>query len=140
MRRRVIRALRELDAVAVENSVGPGTPDVNYIGGWVELKEVERWPVRGGPLRVPHFKPEQRAWIRRRWKRGGDVWVLLKVESDWLLLDGLYASACLGDVPAASLSASALRHWSKGLVDAELLQELRIGRNRPWLGTSSELT
>ena len=40
------KPLRPLDPQRVENSCGKGTPDVNYVGGWLELKQQDNWPKR----------------------------------------------------------------------------------------------
>ena len=52
----VIKALKTLDAMAVENRVKPGTPDVEFIGGWVELKYMSKWPKNTDLIvRIGHF-------------------------------------------------------------------------------------
>ena len=125
MRGRVTHALRSLDAIAVENGVLPGTPDVEFIGGWVELKSAERWPAKAEtPLRMEHFSPEQRAWLRRRCRRGGKAWLLLRVGShagEWLLFRGDVAADILGTATRAALLTAAHRHWPATPTDEELL-------------------
>ena len=77
-----------LDPVRIENSLELGTPDVNYTGGWLELKFAREWPRRGGPLKLAHFTPQQNAWIVRRVHAGGVVAVVLKVGKEWYALPG----------------------------------------------------
>lgn len=126
MRSRVTRALRELDAVAVENPVYPGTPDVNYLHGWIELKWMRRWPSgRETPVRIDHFTPQQRSWLLRRARRGGKVHVLLQVKREWLLMEGEWAARFLGHVPRVQLLAGSMRVWGQGLIDRELCECLR---------------
>lgn len=111
MRQRVVKALRSEDAVSVENKVYPGTPDVNYIGGWVELKWLPNWPRdREAIVPVKHFTPQQRVWLKRRWRKGGQALVLMQVKANdaWLLFDGETAAAKLGRVPAVELYESCL--------------------------------
>jgi hypothetical protein len=111
MRKRVIKALRPLDGRSVENGVGAGTPDVNYADGWIELKSLEAWPVKGGPLRVPHFTPQQKAWLVRRHKAGGAIWMLLKVGTEWLLLEGKDAAFLVGKSTREELIEAAVYTW-----------------------------
>lgn len=123
MRYRVIRALKPLDAIPVENVVGRvGCPDVNYIGGWMELKWDRSWPVRGGPLRVPHFTEDQRRWLRRRARRGGSVWVLLQVRREWILMSGVWAAERLGYATRDELIEGSHRCWLTGLKNQELVE------------------
>jgi hypothetical protein len=107
-RQLVVKALNKIhrDAVSVENPACPGTPDVNYIGGWVELKYAKDWPARDETtVRLDHFTPQQRVWLRRRWYNGiksnatdGAVWLCLQVSKtrDWLVFDGESASKYVG--------------------------------------------
>ena len=79
--RNVMKLLRPLDAQRIENSCGRGVPDINYIGGWLELKQQDAWPKRPTTkVRLDHdLTLEQRIWINRREKKGGTVFVLLQV-------------------------------------------------------------
>lgn len=129
LRGRVVRGLRALDAVSVENHVYPGTPDVNYVEGWLELKWVRRWP-RGAdtPVRVEHFTQEQRVWLRRRATRGGRVHLLLQCRHEYVLLDGLRASVLLGEATREQLVDAAVGHWTNGINWRELRLLLSDGR------------
>lgn len=126
----VVRALKSLDAVSVENRVYPGTPDVNYIGGWIELKCIARWPRNSdvSEVKVDHFTPQQRVWLKRRWRKGGRAFVLLQANKvDWLLFDGETAAQILGRAPRPVLFERCLKSW-KGF-NAE---ELRTWLKYPW--------
>lgn len=128
MSKKVCTALRRhgLDAVRVENPAGPGTPDVNYIEGWIENKWVRRWPKRADTVvRLDHFTPQQRVWLLRRSQRGGRVHLLLKVEETWLLFRGDVAAEVVGRANKAQLHGAAIRVWSRGLVEKELIECLR---------------
>jgi len=96
----VVRALRPLHAVAVENRVGPGTPDVNHSLGWMELKWRKTWPKikPHEPVLFEHFTPQQRIWLRSRAERGGMVHLMAKIGQDWIVLDGAWAAEHFGRV------------------------------------------
>ena len=124
MRNFVITALRKLDAVSVENKAYPGTPDVNYKEGWLELKWLRSWPKNCDkrPLVIKHFKKEQRVWLKRRWNAGGNVFLLLQINrNDWLLFDGKTAANIVGTANRPELFKAALRTW-KNLEKKELLE------------------
>jgi len=58
---------RGLDACSVENPAFPGTPDVQFLDGWLELKFKEKWPTRPDTtVQIKHFSPQQRVWLLRR--------------------------------------------------------------------------
>ena len=112
MRQRVIKALKPLDAWSVENPCRPGTPDVNYIEGWIELKWKSDWPSRPGtPVRLPHFTPQQKLHLARRWLKGGNAYLLLQVAQDWLLFDGKTAAEHVGQENRAALESVAQVVW-----------------------------
>lgn len=121
MRQRVINALRKLDAVSVENPAYPGTPDVNFIEGWIELKWLRSWPVRKDTaVTIDHLTQQQRVWLLRRWGAGGNAWLLLQCGREWLLFDGNTAFHFVGRVNRGRLIELARRYWKDGLNDEEL--------------------
>ena len=66
--------------------VGRGVPDSNYcingVEGWVEYKKTKHW-------KIGSLKPEQVAWIFRRVREGGRVWLAVRRAEDELwLIDG----------------------------------------------------
>lgn len=106
--------LKGLDPVRIESPITPGIPDVNTRLGWIELKYAERWPARNGPLRIDHFTSEQRAFLVRRRRAGGNAKLLLKVgESEWLLFDGTVAAVYLGREPRERLYEIVLARWTR---------------------------
>lgn len=134
-RRRVVHALRALHAIPVENGgCCPGTPDVAYIGGWIETKWLREWPARPDTVvRLDHpLTPQQRLWHRLHARLGGVSWVLLQVRQEWLLLRGVDAADHLEvDCNRAQLTELAHRHWPRGLDEKELLEcvsEITSGR------------
>jgi len=126
MRQKVVGALRSLDAISVENPVGPGTPDVNFIEGWVELKWLRAWPKRPEtPVTLDHpLTPEQRAWHKRRSKRGGNTWVMLQCGREWLLFKGIVAAEHLGTATRSELYHHATIWWRNGLDTNGLIEAL----------------
>ena len=64
MRGQVCDVLRSLDAISVENPAYPGTPDVNFVEGWVELKWIRAWPAREKTVvKIDHYTQQQRVWL-----------------------------------------------------------------------------
>lgn len=126
MWRRARAALAPLDPVRVENSADPGTPDVNLAdGSWIEMKWRRGWPRRDGTaVTFDHFTPQQRRWIERRVRAGGRVWVLVKVATEWLLLEGRVACRVLGQANRDQLLRAAAAVWGRGLRDEELREAL----------------
>lgn len=87
-----------LDPIRIENTAGIGTPDVNFTGGWAELKTTLHWPKRGGPLRLDHPPTKQQiAWATRRWHCGGFCCVILRVGKEWYVIHGCDVYALWGE-------------------------------------------
>ena len=108
--------LKPLDPVRVESPISPGLPDVNYVGGWIELKYVDRWPVRPDtPLKIDHFTKQQRIRHRKRRQAGGKSFVLIKVDkginAQWLLFDGRVAADNIGTKNKEELCSLCLGRW-----------------------------
>lgn len=132
LRRAVVRLLRPLHAISVENGLCcPGTPDVNFAWGWIELKSTNAWPVRADtPVRLDHpLTPQQRIWIRNRCATGGNVWILLTVASEWLLFRGEKAEV-VGVASKEELRRAALATWQKTPSREELIECLRLSRHK----------
>ena len=122
-KRRVLRALRPLDAKAIENTIGNGTPDVNYMEGWIELKWLRRWPVHHMTVvQLPHFTLGQRRWLRNRYNKGGNAWLLLQCQAEWLLFTGRDAHDYVGRLTRAGLYRVARARWTRGLKDKEFVE------------------
>lgn len=98
-----------LDGVAVENPARPGTPDVNYRDGWIEVKRTKAWPKSDcTPVRLDHeLMPSQKVWLRRRARAGGTVWVFLHIDRDLLLIDATEYLTWAGTATQAQLKRSA---------------------------------
>ena len=121
-RQRVMKALKVLDALPVENPTRPGTPDVNYVEGWIELKWLRRWPVRPESIvKLEHFTRRQRRWLRNRCRAGGNAWLLLQCQREWLIFSGTVAHDHVGNLTREDLYVVAFRSWKRGLKDEELV-------------------
>lgn len=111
-------ALVGWDPQPVENRVGSGMPDLNYIHGWIELKYMRHWPKGAdvNPVRFTHpLLVPQRVWINRRLRCGGRVHVLVKVSHDWLLFTGAWAAEHLERVNRLQMFEAAVFHSAIGL-------------------------
>lgn len=126
MRKNLCNQLKKLDAQAMENRAGPGTPDVSYIGGWIECKWLRAWPKRPTtPVTLDHpLLKSQKVWIKRHVRRGGTVFVLLQCGREWLLFDGMTAREFLGTSTRDELYKHAIRVWKTGLHAEDLMSFL----------------
>ncbi len=122
MRGNVLKILKPLDGVAVENPTMPGTPDINYVDGFIELKWLRSWPKDPeAVVRIEHYSPQQRLWIRRRHLAGGKVWLLLQCKREWLLFCHPKTME-VGKLTRQQLYAAAHARWEKGLDKKEFLE------------------
>jgi hypothetical protein len=126
MRQIVVKALAGLDAISVENPARPGTPDVNYVEGWIELKYLPSWPARATtPVKIKCFTPQQRVWLQRRCRRGGSAFFLVRVANDWLLFDGATAAKMIGVLTKEEMFGFAILHCGTTLRTNDLIRVLK---------------
>lgn len=133
MRQIVVKALKPLDAMSVENTARPGTPDINFIEGWIELKVLDHWPAKtDAVVKVPCFTPQQRVWLRRRVQLGGAAYFLIRIDQDWLLFDGQTAADQIGKMNKETMLQECLFCSSNRLDTRQLFRTINNGRrNQP---------
>jgi hypothetical protein len=82
------------DAQRHEDKISTGIPDVSFglqgVNGWLELKHVKKYPKKSTTaVRIKHFTSDQKNWLKRRQKFGGNCWVLIAIETDIYLFRAL---------------------------------------------------
>jgi hypothetical protein len=126
MRSNIVKMLAPLNAIPVENPARPGTPDVNYVEGWIELKWLRSWPKRPETvILIDHYTTQQRLWAYKRRKAGGQSWFLLQCKREWILLDGAVAAFTVNRSTKAELISACVAYWGTGLNDRELIYYLK---------------
>lgn len=108
----------------VETTTELGVPDLYYNlhggTGWVELKWKRVWPSRAATtVKLPHYTDQQRRWLMREGRCGGRAWLLLQVDTDYLLFDWRAAQA-VGYLTKAELYKVARCVWDGELTRAPL--------------------
>lgn len=127
MRGQLVRLLRPLGAFAVENGgAHPGTPDIAYVGGWIECKATEQWPARPEtPVQLDHdLTRQQRIWLIKWQRVNGRAFVMLNIAGEWLLFAGIVAASLLGGKEGGTrqeLFEAALATWNRTPKTEELM-------------------
>jgi len=112
LRRWIVECLSPLDAMPVENPAKPGTPDVEYLGGWIEVKVADK-PKRGATaVSVRHYTQQQRIWARDRIRARGTCLFFIQVCHEYVLLDGAVAADVIGEASLTTLKELALKVWN----------------------------
>ena len=118
----------EIHLTRIESSAGNGIPDVSFaisgINGFIELKYIKEWPKRDTTkIKLP-LRPEQRHWIKARMRLSGEIWVIVRIEDYFWLLDGNCAvhAAENGWTKQEWLEE---QHWHKRIDFKELLELLK---------------
>lgn len=125
---RPVLVAAKLDPHRVENAVALGMPDVNCTTCWIELKYIPKWPERGGPLRIPHYTPQQRVWLLRRWNCGGLAFLLVRVTAkEFFLFDGIVAAQEVGSLSREEMIVRAMAYSNTGFVADVFVPVLRHG-------------
>src|SRR5689334_12862358 len=118
-RSRVVKALKPLHAIPVENAVYAGTPDINFALGWLELK-VDSWR-SDQTTALWHLRPEQSVWLTLRYKISQDTFLMLLIDEDWFLIPGSLAPQVKNKSRDWFID-HASKHWAKAPSDKELLE------------------
>lgn len=113
MRSKLCLRLRSLHAKPIENKCAKGTPDVAYIGGWMELKWNRAWPTKSDST-VPfaRYTNNQRLWLRKHWSLAGRAFLVLQVKREWLIWAGCDAGPC-GYLTREELYRTSLFHMNE---------------------------
>lgn len=130
MRKNLVEKLKDLDAKPIENPMRAGTPDINYIDGWIECKWMRRWPkgCNENPVSFTHpLSKEQGIWLNRRWKKGGRCYVALQVKREWFFFAGSNVQEYFGKVSRLQLIQYAALYFDNGLNDKKLIEFLKRG-------------
>ena len=127
MRSKMVAALRSMHAFPVENPMFPGTPDIAFIGGWIECKRLEKWPKDyQAPVQVPHYTKQQRTFARVDEARGGRVLFLLKVgEFEWFLFDGTHAAQVIGHLTREEMIRNCLCYCGRFFDERKLVKAIK---------------
>lgn len=127
MRSKVVSLLTNLDAIAVENPALPGTPDVNYAEGWIELKWLRNWPKQEETIvTLDHYTQQQRVFAVKRRMRKGQCFFLLQCKREWLLLDGAIAAKVVNFSTRQQLIENCVKYWPQGINKEELIECLTM--------------
>ncbi len=112
----------------------PGTPDVEFSLGFIELKHVERPPVRSSTIvRIPHYTTEQRLFARQRASAGGVCLLLLQCGAEVFIIDGPVAARSLGiDATMGDIRKMAVEKWGMRPSPRELLTAV-VRHSKPHL-------
>lgn len=131
MRAEFCKLIPSLDPVPLENvlggDTGPGTPDVELIGAYCELKYDRKWPVRASTIvRIPHYTQEQRAWLLRRWNAGEPTYLVYQVNGvEWLIWKAPEAQA-VGTLTRQQMYDTCYRRFTKKPTVDEMTEVFRF--------------
>jgi hypothetical protein len=87
LRPRVVKLLHDRHARPVENPADPGTPDVCYVEGWIELKHSKSFTSH-----LEHYTTQQRIWHARQRMAGGTCWFWWQIGNTHVILDAAVAA------------------------------------------------
>lgn len=127
-RKRLLKLFKDagVPAIPVENISHPGTPDIAYPEGWIEVKTVEnsQLPKRvDTPLRLSHFTPYQRRFAQQWATSGGRCYMVLVLGKMWLLLEAEYYWTFFGRHTIDQIRENAVLE-SHHIFDADKLLEV----------------
>lgn len=138
-RSRFMRMIHILDPHPIENmlSIEKGMPDVEFIGGWAEIKWLPRWPMRKDtPVRIPHYTDDQRRWLRERQAAGERCFLVLQIRREWFVWDADGAQT-IGHQTRQEMIDGALAYWNHTPSSEEMLEAISMPLVRAGNASSS---
>jgi len=121
----------------VENRVKKDTPDLYVattygqslrpqpIRGWMELKVLERFPVRHNtPVKIPHWTSGQRYWAIRHRAQGGHTWLVVRVEDTVYVFNAADAAGGIDSWDRADFEANSVQLDARNAKTLDVLDAL----------------
>lgn len=118
------------DVQSHEDRLSVGIPDLSYginqVNGWIELKQVPKWPVKAETLVKPSkYTPNQVSWIKKRNKKGGHCFVIVRVNrKEYFLFRADIARELRKGLSRADYFCHSIAHWTDHVNPDELKQLL----------------
>lgn len=115
------------DVQSHEDSYSENIPDLSFglcgVNGWIELKQIEKWPARKETLLKPSkYTSGQVNWLNKRNKKGGNCFVMVKVgNNDYFLFDASAARKIKNGMAGEELKDCCIAHWVGGVDPDELV-------------------
>lgn len=124
-------------ATRIESSAGNGIPDVSYglpgVNGFLELKLIPSWPVRKTTnVKLP-LRPEQKHWIKARGELSGEVFVLVRIDDWFFLLNHTEALKACDGYTKEGWVTNCNKAWHKSINFNELVSYLGSGCDCYWM-------
>lgn len=114
------------DVQSHEDRFSLGIPDLSYgigcVNGWIELKQIDKWPVKEETLVKPKkFTPQQVSWLKKRNKKGGHCFVFIRVNRiEYFLFRADIARELRKGIPRKDYFCHCIAHWTKSVNPDEL--------------------
>lgn len=119
------------EATRHEDKLSGGIADVSFVcggeHGWIELKQIDAWPKRKNTIvRCKHYTSEQRIFLKRKGRAGGNTWLFAKIGREYLLIHWTQAQL-FGTLNSEDTLGLAGHWWSHRMNWEELADILAVG-------------
>lgn len=100
----------------------PGQYPTRWRSGWLELKNHHSWPKIWTTDLKLGLRPEQRIWIRDRWKHGRDVWIIIRIADDIYMFSGNRADALFYPISRDHFEGMWIGKWNLRIDKKEFVE------------------
>lgn len=110
-----------------EDKFTRGIPDTSFaikprLSGWLELKYEPAWPkMWKTELRIG-LRPEQRIWLRNRWKVIHDAFILVRIEDDIYMFTAQHVDALFYPISRDHFEEIWVGKWSVRINPKEFME------------------